>query len=130
MNRLTPALVVCLLAAGARAQDAVGQRIAASAAAAQSLQGPLDGSWTLADTRGRTLFAFQIGDTPTRGAGLACAWRDPQGALGFAGCTRQGRRLTLRFGARKVDVERRTATLWRGMLRGPEGTRTVALRRP
>jgi len=128
MKRAAVVLFVGVLAAPAVwAQDIVGGRIAASAAAAQSLQGPLDGTWTLADGRGRTLFVFQIADPPTGGVALQCAWRDPSGGLGFATCVRRGRRLTLRFGAREVDLEHREA--WRGVLREAGRTRAVALRR-
>jgi hypothetical protein len=55
--------------------------------AAQALQGPLDGRWTLYDAGGRALYAIQIVD-PAGGAGpLQAAWRDPRdlsplGALG------------------------------------------------
>ena len=129
MKRLATAFVLCLLAAGTRGQDAVGGRIAASAAGAEGQQGPLDGTWALADGRGRTLFVVQLGDPPTGGATLPCAWRDPRGELGLADCVRHGRRLTLRFGARAVDLERRSTGSWRGVLREPGETRTVTLRR-
>jgi len=128
MKQIAAAFVLCVLAAGARGQDAVGGRIAASAASAEGLQGPLDGTWTLTDGRGRTLFIVQIGDPPTGGA-LPCAWRDPNGGLGPANCVRHGRRLTLRYGARSVDLERRRSGSWQGVLREPGATRVVTLRR-
>jgi hypothetical protein len=129
MKRFAAAFALCLLAAAARGQDVVGGRIAASAAGAEGLQGALDGTWTLTDNRGRTLFVIQIGDPPTGGATLPCAWRDPKGQLGLADCARHGRRLTLRFGARAVVLERDSSGSWRGVLRQPDGARAATLRR-
>ncbi|HZZ34183.1 MAG TPA: hypothetical protein VFE03_00560 [Caulobacteraceae bacterium] len=61
-------------------------RIRASVAAAQSLQGPLDGRWTLYDGEGRGLFVFQFVD-PAGGRGpLEGVWRDlrrPPGSLAY-----------------------------------------------
>jgi hypothetical protein len=61
-------------------------RIRASVAAAQSLQGPLDGRWTLYDAEGRGLFVFQFVD-PAGGRGpLEGVWRDlrrPPGSLAY-----------------------------------------------
>jgi hypothetical protein len=53
-------------------------RIRQSVAAAQGLQGPLDGQWTLYDAGGRVLYVFLFVD-PAGGRGpLEGAWRDPR----------------------------------------------------
>lgn len=63
-----------LLLAGASDIDS---RIAAAAAAAQALHGPLDGTWALRDNQGRVLYVIQIVD-PVSGQGdLQAAWRNP-----------------------------------------------------
>lgn len=127
MRRL--ALALAAIAAPALAQDVVGKQIAASAAAAQALQGPLDGSWILADRRGETLFTLEIGDPPMRGA-LACAWRDPSGARGYADCRRQGQRLEVRLAAGgRVRLERYGPGVWRGVLIRGGRAQAVTLRR-
>jgi hypothetical protein len=59
------------------------QRMRDSAAAAQALQGPLDGRWTVTDAKGRTLYVLQIADPPHAAAPLSAAWSDPStGAVG------------------------------------------------
>jgi hypothetical protein len=78
---------------------ALDARIKASAAAAQSLQGPWDGSWILRDAQGRALFVFQITD-PADGGPLAGAWReaDGTGSTGWLdSITRRGDGLDLGF---------------------------------
>ncbi len=54
-------------------------RMKASAAAAQALQGPWDGTWVLSDAHGRRLLVFQITD-PADGGPLTGAWREAGGA--------------------------------------------------
>ncbi len=57
-------------------------RIRQSVAAAQGLQGPLDGQWTLYDGAGRPLYIFMFVD-PAGGRGvLEAAWRDPRRSRG------------------------------------------------
>lgn len=75
-------------------------RIRSSVASAQSFQGPLDGSWTLA-AGGTPLYSVQLVD---KGAGVVeGAWRDLRrlGAIGSSGffdeIESQGPDLTLRF---------------------------------
>ncbi len=89
-----------LLLAGASDIDS---RIAASAAAAQALYGPLDGTWALRDSQGRLRYVIQIVD-PVPGQGdLQAAWRDPSAAdrgsdLGVVdSIRREGLRLVLTF---------------------------------
>ena len=69
--------LAALLLSAAPPADPVGARIAASAEAAQALQGPLDGAWALRDRRGRTLWMLQIVD-PVGGGPPAAAWREPR----------------------------------------------------
>ena len=128
---MAPLLAALLLLAGAPiSPDA---RIAASAAAAQALQGPLDGTWTLADTSGRALYVVQIVDPVTGGSNLEAAWRAPgaDGALGEATARRAGDRLSLRLGDHGplVSLRRVSRDLWRGVLRQDGGGRRVVLRR-
>ncbi|HEY7852446.1 MAG TPA: hypothetical protein VIB82_05680 [Caulobacteraceae bacterium] len=127
---MAPLLAVVLLLAAAPNTDA---RIAASAAAAQALQGPLDGTWTLAEARGRALYVFQIVDPVSGGANLQAAWRAPgqDGALGQATARRVGDRLSLQLGARGplVSLRRLSNDLWRGALRQDGRSRHVLLRR-
>ncbi len=130
--RLWLAALIGLVASPAAGQDAVGVRIAQSAAAAERLQGPLDGTWSLIDSQGRTLFIFQIGDPPTSGEALACAWRAPDGALGLGNCRWQGARLTLKFanaGDKRAVLHVTHSGVWRGQLLGHGSARAVTLRR-
>jgi hypothetical protein len=55
---------------------AYSDAVRAAARAAEALQGPLDGGWTLSDARGRPLYSFRMVDQG-QGMGLAQgAWRD------------------------------------------------------
>lgn len=127
MKRLILALAV--IGAPALAQDDVGRQIAASAASAQTLQGSLDGTWTLAGRGGVTLYTLAIGDPPTHSA-LGCAWRDPAGARGYADCRRRGGRLEVRLATGvSLRLEREGPRIWRGtMVRGGRAE-SVTLRR-
>ena len=59
------------------------QRMRDSAAAAQALQGPLDGRWTVTDAKGHALYVLQIADPSHQAAPMTAAWRDARtGALG------------------------------------------------
>jgi hypothetical protein len=112
----------------------VDARIAASAAAAQSLQGPLDGTWTLIDERGQRLFVFQIVDPVSRPNDLQVAWRDPTGGLGVATrARRQGDRLDLDFDvnghAARLTVRRGAQDRWRGVLSRADHIAHVTLSR-
>jgi hypothetical protein len=71
---------LALPAARASAQEepsdsARDQRILSSAAAAESLQGPLDGGWTLVSSDGKLIYGFQIVDKPS-GETPEGVWRD------------------------------------------------------
>jgi hypothetical protein len=70
MNRAPAALLALALAAAPAAGRAQGYssdslidaRIRGSADAAESYQGPLDGSWTLVDGSGKPIYAFELVD--------------------------------------------------------------------
>ncbi|HZZ88197.1 MAG TPA: hypothetical protein VFE13_07655 [Caulobacteraceae bacterium] len=54
----------------------VDARVGASFNAAESLQGPLDGSWTLVSDAGQPIFAFQLVDRPGGQDPVEGVWRD------------------------------------------------------
>jgi hypothetical protein len=57
--------------------NVIDDRVRASAAAAESYQGPLDGAWTVvAATGGQALYAFQLVDKPGGESPLEGVWRD------------------------------------------------------
>lgn len=85
-------------------------RIAASAAAAERLQGPLDGEWIVRDRHGQILLRLEIEDPPPGSARPAGAWSradgSAMGSIAMLDATHgrvridvaPGRRLTLRRG--------------------------------
>lgn len=93
------AMLVALQVSAASPDRAFEQRMRDSAAAAQALQGPLDGRWTVTDGKGHTLYLLQIADPPQEAAPLTAAWSDPRtGALGGVDAiSRAGDRLSLAF---------------------------------
>ncbi len=124
--------VVAALAAG-RA-DPLDSRVAQANAAAQALQGPLDGAWTLRDRREREVYALRMTDPPNGpGAGVG-AWRDIQGRLGALTFTRLGARaVAIDFGEGPVRFARGADGVWRGAARGLGRvtlTRSLASLRP
>jgi hypothetical protein len=61
-------------------------RIRGASAAAQALQGPMDGAWTLRDDQGTALYTFQFADPANNPSGaLEGAWRDLRRADGLGG---------------------------------------------
>ncbi|MDR6626533.1 hypothetical protein [Caulobacter segnis] len=82
-------------------------RVRGSIAAAQNLQGPLDGQWRVAGPDGTPLYALQIVDKASGAAPLEGAWRDLRrtGAPGSTGLIddlqREGEGLSARFSARE-----------------------------
>lgn len=114
-------------------------RVRGSIAAAQNLQGPLDGQWRIAGPDGTPLYALQIVDKAGGGAPLEGAWRDLRrtGAPGSTGLIdelqREGEGLSARFSAREGG-QLSTLTLrpeadgrWSGQLVEDGATRAVAV---
>ncbi len=56
--------------------DDLDRRIRGASAAAQTLQGPLDGRWSVAAQDGAPLYTFLFVDSGRAGASLEGAWRD------------------------------------------------------
>jgi hypothetical protein len=81
-------------------------RVKGSIAAAQNLQGPLDGGWNIAGTDGRQLYALQIVDKAGGYGELEGAWRDVRrpGSVGSTGLIddlrRDGSDVVVRFSPR------------------------------
>lgn len=131
------ALAALLLAAQPPGED-LGPRIADSAAAAQALQGELDGTWVLWDGRGRTLFVLQITDPPGGQGPLEAAWRGPKAGSPMGLVTRiehVGNQLFLEFATgddtavTRFRLVRRPGMGWRGVCSGPHGQQRVRLAR-
>jgi len=116
------------------APDPLGERIAQSAAAAQSLQGPLDGTWTLRRADGGVLYVFQITDPPD-GSPVAAAWRDPanpnDGPAAVPTLRATASTLSLTFGAppNRLALHKTTSGAWRGSLTTGGRRRPVVLAR-
>ena len=102
-------------------------RVKGSIAAAQSLQGPLDGGWRIAGPDGTQLYALQIVDKAGGYGELEGAWRDVRraGAVGSTGLIddlrRDGGDVVLRFSPRGGQSSMLTlrpagATAWSGQL--------------
>ncbi len=114
-------LAIGLLAIGllgaATAEDDVGAQVRSAQAAAQGLQGSLDGRWVLADAAGRPLFYVAL-TSPADGGQVLGAWRSPgaHGAEGYLyiGAT-QPDRLEARLGEATIRLAA-THGRWRGVL--------------
>jgi hypothetical protein len=70
------ALAPVLALAEPYSDSAVDARIRDSAAAAEALQGPLDGTWTLVSATGTALYGFQLIDKPGGQGAVEGVWRD------------------------------------------------------
>jgi hypothetical protein len=134
---LIAALLAGALISAASADQIFERRMRDSAAAAQALQGPLDGGWTVADAKGRALYLLQIADPPHAAAPLTAAWSDPRtGALGGVDVIiRVGDHLSLAFapdpagGAVRLVLTRAKGGVWRGWVISGGVRRPVRLRR-
>jgi hypothetical protein len=73
---LAVALAPMLAQAEPYSDSAVDARIRGSAAAAEALQGPLDGSWTLVSATGTAIYALQLVDKPGGQGAVEGVWRD------------------------------------------------------
>jgi hypothetical protein len=123
-----------MLALHMAAASDIDARIAASAAAAEAFQGPLDGAWVIKDATGQPLYFIQISD-PVPGHGdLQAAWRDPveSGPAGVgpvAAIALKGRSLTLEFTPRggpvSVTLTRAGKDHWTGLIER-QGRQTAA----
>jgi len=102
-------------------------RVRGSIAAAQDLQGPLDGGWRVTEADGRQILALQIVDKAGGAGTLEGAWRDVRraGSVGSTGLIddlqREGEGLAARFSLREGEAS--TLTLrpspdgrWSGQL--------------
>ena len=129
------AALALALTAGApsAAPGDLSRRVGQSAVAAQELQGPLDGAWTLRDTHGRRLYELQITDPPGGAGPIDGAWRDGADtaqAGPLQSIARRGDRLTIRFAAADLVLRWRDRTLWTGRLREAGRVIDVSLRPP
>ena len=123
------------------ASSAFDVRMRASIAAAQDLQGRLDGRWTLYDTAGQAIYVFVIVD-PAGGAGpLQAALLDPgdKSSIDAVGVVPKIRRAAGRLRLRFIGHGRAAATTlvlqadprggWRGQLAENGARRAVTLKR-
>ena len=130
---MTALLFALVVAAGpAQAFDA---RMAASSAAAERLQGPLDGAWRIRAARGRLLYIIQVSDPPGGAGPLQAAWRDPtlSGPAGVGpveSIALTPRHLSLAFAGVSVALHGDPRRGWRGHLIRDGQTRVVTLERP
>ena len=86
MSLLRAARLICALApilaysplasAQAETDNPIDARVGSSFNAAESFQGPLDGSWTLVSATGQPIYAFQLVDKPGGHDPLEGVWRD------------------------------------------------------
>ncbi len=132
------ALLALAVVASPPGETAFDARMRDSLVAAQALQGPLDGHWTLY-AGGRAILVFAIVD-PADGGALQAAWRDvtrsADDGLGVVSeITWTGRRLRLTFSrpertrATTIDVIGDPRQGWRGRLDDGRSHSSVVLRR-
>lgn len=92
------------------AEKVYEMRVRGSIAAAQDLQGPLDGGWRVTEADGRQILALQIVDKAGGAGTLEGAWRDLRraGAVGSTGLIddlqRDGEGLAARFSPREGET--------------------------
>ena len=102
-------------------------RVKGSVAAAQNLQGPLDGSWKVSGADGAELYALQIVDKAGGASDLEGAWRDVRrpGSVGSTGLIedlrQDGDQITARFSPRggqsaMLSLRRVGEEVWSGEL--------------
>ena len=119
----------------------VDERVGGSFNAAQSYQGPLDGSWTLVSDSGKALLAFQLVDKPGGQGPVEGVWRDLRrpatpGDIGLIDqIARSPAALTLTLSATPgqstvmISLHADPAGMWSGELREGAETTQVKLRR-
>lgn len=145
MNARRAALLAVLLLPGvAVAQEAgnpVDARVGGSFNAAESYQGPFDGSWTLVSASGQALLAFQLVDRPGGEGPLEGVWRDLRhpvvpGDIGFIDSLVRGPgALTITLNATQtspamsITLHPDASGVWTGTLRENGVDAPVKLRR-
>ena len=87
---------------GAVPQGAYEAGVRGAFSRTQSLQGPLDGTWTLKDATGSALYRIQLVDPGFGGGAIEGAWSDLRAGAAapsgfFTAVRREGTRLTLEF---------------------------------
>jgi hypothetical protein len=150
LSAVRAALLIALLAPtlaftpGASAQEPgnpIDARVGGSFNAAESYQGPLDGSWTLVSASGQAILAFELVDRPGGEAPVEGVWRDLRhpmvpGDIGFVdGLVREPGALTITLnatpGAPAVIITLHTdpTGAWTGVMRENGADAPVKLRR-
>ena len=121
--------------------NAVDARIRDSAAAAQALQGPLDGAWTLVSAAGTPILALQLVDRPGGQGAVEGVWRDLRqpstpGDISLIGqIARSPGALTITLnvspgaGVVMISLHPDATGMWSGELREGAGVTQVKLRR-
>jgi len=128
------------LAQGYTPDNVIDARVRASSEAAESYQGPLDGSWTLVDAAGRPIYALQLVDRVGGREPLEGVFRDLRrppvpGDIGMIdSADRAGASLDLTLRARPADPPVTIHLLndgggWAGEMRDGAAATAVKLRR-
>lgn len=116
--------------------DQLDMRIRGASAMAQSLQGPMDGAWSLRDDQGAPLYTFQLADPANNPGGVVeGAWRDLRDGQGGAGLIssieRSPGRLHASFtpggAAASVDLVQGADGAWTGQLAQDGAVRQVRM---
>ena len=114
-------MILAIVAAGAAliAADPLTVRIAEASAAAEALQGPLDGGWSLVGGEPEAVYALRISDPPGRQGPPEGVWSDTSGHGGPLEITPlAGGRLRLRLSGQpprlNVMLMRAGPKVWRG----------------
>jgi hypothetical protein len=120
-----------VLAAQPDAATAFDGRMAASASAAERLQGPLDGAWVVRDRRGRDLLRLEIDDPPQNSRPPTGAWQAVDGsAMAPIGAIQAaGGALQVEITPAEHLVLERHHGLWRGRLTADGRATPVTLER-
>jgi hypothetical protein len=116
--------------------------VAGAFAAAENLQGPLDGAWFVSAADGHRLFRFQFDDPGYRGGRIEGAWRDLRAGAGsveaggfFTGVTREGTKIVIRMSAADgqpatLNLEPRAGGGYSGQMAAGPQTQPVVMARP
>lgn len=104
-------------------------------AQAQTLKGPLDGSWIVRDQNGAPLYRFQLVDPGFAGGALEGVWLDavtggPAGTGFFDSIDRNAFTATFRMARGTLTLAPRPEGGWAGELKASSGRRAVTMIRP